>query len=50
MPDFGALDRLLFVWRQYLTDNPGRDDPYVRGLAVCADQLAETIERMRADA
>lgn len=52
MLDLQELDDLVAVWRQF--DGPasnefGREAGYRAGVKVCADQLAETIERMRKD-
>jgi hypothetical protein len=46
------LENLVSRWRAYIADHAGKTDksPYLRGLEICADQLAETIERMLADA
>jgi hypothetical protein len=55
MPDLSELESLVRIWRGYIDANPAGDDftrasGYLSGLKLCADQLAETLERMRADA
>ncbi len=48
------LDRLVDQWRAYIAAHPATDQTtsgaaYIRGLKVCADQLAGALERMRDD-
>jgi hypothetical protein len=55
MPDLTQLDNLLKTWRNYAaslspTDERTRLSGFRSGVSVCADQLEETIARMRADA
>ena len=53
--DLTDLDALLTGWRAYLdanqiTDGFTRDSGFQSALRICAEQLAETLDRMRADA
>jgi hypothetical protein len=55
MDDLTELDALVKAWRAYIDANqaPGdlnRAAGFQSGLRVCAEQLAETLDRMRADA
>jgi hypothetical protein len=42
------LEKLAGLWRAYITAHAGEtgQDPYLRGLGICAEQLEETIRRM----
>lgn len=53
--DLAPLDALAAEWAKYVAGHPAPDDfgrvgGYIAGLEVCARQLAETLERIRADA
>ena len=55
MPELKELEGLVRAWRGYIEKYPAADDftrdsGYLAGLGVCADQLAEVLERIRADA
>jgi hypothetical protein len=55
MTDLRDLETLIRVWREYTARNPVPDEftraaGYLAGLTLCADQLDETLKRMRADA
>ncbi len=52
--DLTELDSLVREWRGYITKHPhpddlGRDAGYLSGLRICAQQLDETLTRVRAD-
>ncbi len=51
--DLTELDSLAREWRGYITRHPHPDDPsrdagYLSGLRICAQQLEETLARLRA--
>jgi hypothetical protein len=54
MPEPTEFDSLLKTWRGYLAAHRGKDDTsreagYWSALDLAADQLEETIARVRAD-